>query len=95
MSYQNNRISKISCIFARNLNNLNMSETKLNRIKVVMAEKDKTGLWLSEQIGKSNTTVSKYINQKVQPDLRTLNAIANALDVDVKDLLVSNRDVSV
>ena len=72
-----------------------MSETKLNRIKVVMAEKDKTGLWLSEQIGKSNTTVSKYINQKVQPDLRTLNAIANALDVDVKDLLVSNRDVSV
>ena len=72
-----------------------MSETKLNRIKVVMAEKDKTGLWLSEQIGKSNTTVSKYINQKVQPDLRTLNAIANALDVDVKDLLVSNRAVQI
>lgn len=36
-----------------------MSELKLNHIKVVMAEKDKTGLWLSEQIGKSNTTVSK------------------------------------
>ena len=72
-----------------------MSATKLNRIKVVMAEKDKTGLWLSEQIGKSNTTVSKYMNQKVQPDLRTLNDIANALDVDVKDLLVSNRNVSV
>lgn len=68
-----------------------MSELKLNRIKVVMAEKDKTGLWLSEQIGKSNTTVSKYLNQRVQPDLNTLNEIANALDVDVKDLLVSNR----
>ena len=68
-----------------------MSELKLNRIKVVMAEKDKTGLWLSEQIGKSNTTVSKYLNQHVQPDLKTLNEIANALDVDVKDLLVSNR----
>ena len=63
----------------------------MNRIKVVMAEKDKTGLWLSEQIGKSNTTVSKYLNQRVQPDLKTLNEIANALDVDVKDLLVSNR----
>ena len=60
-------------------------------MKVVMAEKDKTGLWLSEQIGKSNTTVSKYLNQRVQPDLKTLNEIANALDVDVKDLLVSNR----
>ena len=68
-----------------------MSELKLNRIKVVMAEKDKTGLWLSEQRGKSNTTVSKYLNQRVQPDLKTLNEIANALDVDVKDLLVSNR----
>lgn len=68
-----------------------MSELKLNRIKVVMAEKDKTGLWLSEQIGKSNTTVSKYLNQHVQPDLKTINEIANALDVDVKDLLVSNR----
>ena len=66
-------------------------DNKLNRIKVVMAEKDKTGLWLSKQIGKSNTTVSKYINQRVQPDLKTLYAIADALDVDVKELLLSNR----
>lgn len=66
-------------------------DSKLNRIKVVMAEKDKTGLWLSEKIGKSNTTVSKYINQRVQPDLKTLYAIADALDVDVKELLLSNR----
>ena len=79
------------CIFERKLKLFKMSELKLNRIKVVMAEKDKTGLWLSEQIGKSNTTVSKYLNQRVQPDLKTLNEIANALDVDVKDLLVSNR----
>ena len=68
-----------------------MDEQKYNRFKVVLAEKDKTGRWLAEQIGKSNCTVSKYVNQKVQPDIKTLNAIANALDVDVKDLLVSNR----
>ena len=68
-----------------------MEELKLNRIKVVLAEKDKTGRWLAEHIGKSNCTVSKYVNQKVQPDIKTLNAIANALDVDVKDLLVSNK----
>ena len=36
-----------------------MEERKYNRIKVVLAEKDKTGIWLSEKIGKSNTTVSK------------------------------------
>lgn len=69
-----------------------MEDKKYNRIKVVLAEKDKTGIWLGEKIGKSNTTVSKYINQRVQPDIITLNAIANALDVDVKDLLVCNRE---
>lgn len=47
-----------------------MSELKLNRIKVVMAEKDKTGLWLSEQIGKSNTTVSKYLTSVFSQTLK-------------------------
>ena len=37
--------------FARKLKRINMEERKLNRIKVVLAEKDKTGRWLSEQIG--------------------------------------------
>ena len=66
-------------------------ERKYNRIKVVLAEKDKTGLWLSEKIGKSNTTISKYVNQRAQPDLITLNSIADALEVDVNFLLVSNK----
>ena len=70
-----------------------MEERKYNRIKVVMAEKDKKGMWLAGQIGKSHTTVSKYINQKVQPDLMTLYAIADALSVDVRDLLVSNMPI--
>ena len=29
----------------------------LNRLKVVLAEQQKTGKWLAEQIGKSNCTV--------------------------------------
>ena len=67
-----------------------MEDCKINRLKVILAEKDKTGRWLSQQIGKSNCTVSKYMNQRVQPDLQTLYDIANALQVDVRDLLVSN-----
>ena len=78
-------------IFAHKLKHFNRMERKYNRIKVVLAEKDKTGMWLSEKIGKSNTTVSKYVNQRVQPDLITLNSVADALEVDVKDLLVSNK----
>lgn len=56
-----------------------------------MEKKDKTGIWLGEQTRKSNTTVSKYINQRVHPDLVSLNEIANALYVDVKDLIVINK----
>lgn len=63
-----------------------------NRIKVVLVEKDRTGRWLAEQLGKSTCTVSKWCKNSIQPDIKTLNEIANLLDVDVKDLLVSNKE---
>ena len=62
----------------------------LNRLKAVLAEQDKTGKWLAEQLGKSTCTVSKWCKNSVQPDLNTLNEIANKLHVDIKGLLVSN-----
>lgn len=63
----------------------------LNRIKVVLVENRKTGKWLAEQLGKSNCTVSKWCSNTVQPDLVTLNTIANLLDVNVTSLLVNNK----
>lgn len=60
---------------------------KLNQIKAVLAEQDKTGKWLAEQLGKSACTVSKWCGNSVQPDLNTLDKIAKLLSVDVKDLL--------
>lgn len=62
----------------------------LNRIKIVLIEQNKTGKWLADQLGKSTCTVSKWCQNTIQPDLKTLNEIANFLKVDVKDLLVSN-----
>ena len=62
----------------------------LNRLKVVLVEQGKTGKWLAGQMGKSTCTVSKWCSNTVQPDLKTLNDIANVLQVDVKDLIVSN-----
>ncbi|MDY5193685.1 MAG: helix-turn-helix transcriptional regulator [Candidatus Aphodosoma sp.] len=56
----------------------------LNRIKVVLAEQDKTSKWLAEQVGKSVCTVSKWCNNSIQPDFNTLDKIAKLLDVDVK-----------
>ena len=62
----------------------------LNRLKVVFVEQGKTGGWLAEQIGKSTCTVSKWCSNTIQSNLETLNDIANVLQVDVKDLIVSN-----
>jgi len=63
----------------------------LNRLKVVLVENGKTGKWLSEQLGKSNCTISKWCSNTVQPDLATLDKIAKLLDVDVKDLLNNTK----
>lgn len=59
----------------------------LNRIKVVLVEKGKTGKWLAEEIGKTPCTVSKWCSNSIQPDLQTLDMIAKLLGVDAKELL--------
>ena len=71
------------------LNNM----AKLNRLKAVLAEQDKTSKWLAEQVGKSACTGSKWCNNSVQPDLNTLDKIATLLEVDRRDLLTpSNQE---
>lgn len=59
----------------------------LNRIKVVLVEKQKTGKWLAEQLGKSNCTISKWCSNTIQPDLQTLDKISQLLEVDRRELL--------
>ncbi|CBK67748.1 Helix-turn-helix [Bacteroides xylanisolvens XB1A] len=66
----------------------------LNRIKIVLVEKDKTGRWLAEQLGVSVTTISRWCSNSTQPDLITLAKIASLLDIDIKELLVSTKKVS-
>ena len=60
---------------------------KINRLKVVLVEKEKSGKWLADQLGKSTCTVSKWCSNTTQPDLNTLDQIAKLLDVNVKELL--------
>lgn len=63
----------------------------VNRIKVVLVERNKTGRWLAEQLGVSATTTSRWCYNSTQPDLITLVKIASLLDVDVKELIVSTK----
>lgn len=63
----------------------------LNRIKVVLVEQNKSGKWLAEQLGKSTCTVSKWCQNSIQPDLKTLERIAQVLNVDKRDLLTPSQ----
>ena len=69
----------------------NMEIQRYNRLKIVLAEKERTGTWLSEQMGHSISTVSRWMTNKVQPSVEQLYEIARHLDVDVKDLLISTK----
>ena len=62
---------------------------QINGLKVVLVEQNKTGKWLAETLEKNEATVSRWCTNESQPSLETLVKIANALEVDVKDLLVS------
>ncbi|MBD5332990.1 MAG: helix-turn-helix transcriptional regulator [Bacteroides sp.] len=68
-----------------------MESQKINRIKIALVENGKTGKWLAEQIGKNEATVSRWCSNKMQPSLDTLVRISELLDIDVKDLIVSNK----
>lgn len=64
-----------------------MTNKELNRLKVVLAERKKTGKWLAEQLGKDQTTVSKWCPNSSQPDIENLIKLAKILEVDVNDIL--------
>ena len=59
----------------------------LNRLKVALVEKKRTSKWLAEELGKNVATVSKWCTNTIQPDLPTLNRIAELLDVDPRELI--------
>jgi transcriptional regulator with XRE-family HTH domain len=64
----------------------------MNRIKEVLEEKGIKQTWLAEQLGKSYNMVNGYVQNRQQPRLETLMDIAKILDVDVKELIISNKE---
>lgn len=64
---------------------------KINRLKVILAEKQRTNKWLAEKLGKSDVTVSRWCTNEVQPSMETFLEIARLLDVDIKELLNSSK----
>jgi DNA-binding Xre family transcriptional regulator len=80
-------ISNIFPNFNHKFNILNMTKKKLNRLKLVLVEKDKTGVWLAEQLGVTAVTVSKWCSNITQPTLPTLDRIAELLECEKRELI--------
>lgn len=64
-----------------------MTERKLNRLKVVLAERDITNKRLAEQLNVTEITVSRWVSNKRQPPLEQLYSIAKVLGVSTKELI--------
>ena len=60
---------------------------RINRIKVVLAEKQKTNKWLASELGINPSTVSKWCTNSSQPDIALLVKISKLLDVELDELL--------
>lgn len=68
-----------------------MAKKAINRIKVVLVEQGRTNKWLAEKLKKNTATVSRWCTNDMQPSLETLVQISDVLQVNVRELLVSNR----
>ena len=68
-------------------NLLLMEHKDLNRLKLVLVEKKKTGKWLAEQLGMTQPTISRWCSNYAQPDLQTLDRIAELLGVEKRELI--------
>jgi len=63
----------------------------MNRIKEILETKGIKQTWLSVQLNKSYNMINAYVQNRRQPSLEDLYKIAEILDVDVKELLVSKK----
>lgn len=65
---------------------------RINLLKVVLAERNRKGKWLAEQLGKNEATVSRWCSNTAQPSLEMLVKIAELLNVDSRQLLNGNNN---
>lgn len=65
----------------------------LNRIKVILAERNLQNKWLAEQLGRDQATISKWVTNSAQPSLDMLIKIAKVLNVDLNELVRFDNNI--
>jgi|TARA_R110002033_G_scaffold170670_3_gene213763 transcriptional regulator with XRE-family HTH domain len=69
-----------------------LAKVEINRIKVALAETRRKNKWLAEKLEKDESTISQWCTNARQPSLENLLNIANALDIDIRELLYSTKE---
>lgn len=64
---------------------------KINRLKVVLAEKDISHKDFAKMVSKAPNTISRICNNDTQPSLKFLREMAIVLDVDISELLIRTK----
>ncbi|MBS5908240.1 MAG: helix-turn-helix transcriptional regulator [Dysgonomonas mossii] len=68
-----------------------MNKKAINRLKIVLAEQEKTNKWLAETLSKNETTISRWCTNERQPSIETFIEIAKLFNIDVKELINSTK----
>jgi putative transcriptional regulator len=63
-----------------------MDKLNINRLRVILADKNITNRWLADQLGVTEGTVSRWTTNSKQPSVDTFYKIAVLLKVDIRDL---------
>ena len=65
---------------------------KLNKIKAVLSDKGISQTWLAKKLDKRFSMDNAYACNRIQPNLETLQQIAEILQVDLKDLITDKDE---
>ncbi len=68
-----------------------MSKNRYNRIKIVLAEKEKSAKWLAEELDRDKSTISRWCTNDMQPTIEMFYQIADVLDIEVRELFVPSK----
>lgn len=71
-----------------------MANKAINRIKVVLVEQKKSSKWLAEKLGMNESTVSRWCTNNNQPPVDTFSEIARILNVDIRELFSSTKNIA-
>jgi len=68
-----------------------VSKINYNRIKSVLAEKNKTNKDLAKLLNRTESSVSRWCTNDIQPSVEILYEISKFLKVDIRELLTSTN----